>query len=161
MKLYHFTGLQALIGEAGMAVIQPGIVDLATVAAPGSIVTDGIKPQRENGYDGVLRSPLPPCVWLTTDPNLESRFCRYGSSYTNIRLTVVIPSTDRRLVYWPKYFRRYARGELGHNHSLSLEELVSTFPEDIQRTMATFYVYFGEITRITDIYKRERSEVDD
>jgi hypothetical protein len=44
LRLYHFTELRALIGDAGLAAIRPSVVDLATVAARGSIIACGLKP---------------------------------------------------------------------------------------------------------------------
>ena len=56
-------------------------------------------------YDHLLRSPLPPCVWLTSDPDMPDDSCtRHG-----VRISV-IPSTDRRLVHWPKYIRKLDAG---------------------------------------------------
>ena len=144
MRLYHFTGLRALIGEAGLAVIQQGVIDLATVAAPGSIIADGLKPSKEDGYDGLLRSPLPPCVWLTSDPDLglKTHMGDHFSKHTNFRITVLIPSIDRRLVHWPKYFRKH--GQCTWPEAMRQSGL----PEAAQRVTETFYAYFGEIARI-------------
>jgi hypothetical protein len=51
----------------------------------------------------------------------------------NWRLTVVIPSTDRRLVYWPKYMRR------------AIFEMQTS--EWLRREADRFFCYFGEVTR--------------
>jgi hypothetical protein len=49
MKLYHFTGWSALIGEGRLSGLTPGKIDLRTVAAPGSIIADGLKPCKVSG----------------------------------------------------------------------------------------------------------------
>jgi hypothetical protein len=144
LRLYHFTGLRALIGDAAAAAIQPGVTDLATVAAPGSIIVDGLKPGREDGYDGVLRSPLPPCVWLTTDPDMGGIVLHF-SSFADFRLTVLIPRTDQRLVHWLKYFR-------DHGRCTWLEAMPQVgITQAAQDTAETFYVYFGKITRFAEV----------
>jgi hypothetical protein len=151
LKLYHFTGLRALIGEAGLAVIQPGEVNLMTIAAPGSIMSAGLKPYREDGYDGVLRSPLPPCVWLTSDPDMDLQAIMgfHFSKYADFRVNVLIPSTDRRLTHWPQYFRKH--GQCTLSEAMRKADL----PEGARRTTTTFYAYFGKIKRITAVSRVE------
>jgi hypothetical protein len=144
MRLYHFTGLRALIGDAGLDAIQPGNVDLRTVAAPGSIIADGLKPFRKDDYDHVLRSPLPPCVWLTSDPDMVKDGLNF-SSFADYRITVLIPSIDPRLVHWPKYFRKH--GQCTWSEAMRQADVL----EAVRRASATFYVYFGRIARITQI----------
>jgi hypothetical protein len=143
MRLYHFTGLRALIGDAGLAVITPGYIDLRTVAAPGSIIVDGLKPCTTDDYDHVLRSPLPPCVWLTSDPDMDDNDLHF-SSFTGYRITVLIPSIDPRLVHWPKYFNKHGRC----TWSKSMQYVDS--PE-VKHASANFYLYFGRIAHITQI----------
>jgi hypothetical protein len=150
MKLYHFTGLRALIGDAGLAVIQPGEVDLRAIAAPDSIVSAGLKPHKESRYDHFFRSPLPPCVWLTSDADmgLMSRKGLFFSKYHDVRVTVLITSTDRRLVHWPKYFHKHGQCSLS-------ESMEPGTPEILWRTAETFYTYFGVINRIVAITRVE------
>jgi hypothetical protein len=151
MRLYHFTGWCALIGEGKLAELQPGEVDLRTIAAPGSIMADGIKPCKEDGYDHVLRSPLPPCVWLTSDPDMghKDHMGNHFSKYSYLRITVLITSLDPRLVHWPKYFRKHGQYTLREAMRLSdAAEAVKLASED-------FYIYFGEITRITAVSRVE------
>ena len=157
MRLYHFTGLRALIGDAGLAVIQPGGVDIRTVAAPGSIIADGLKPYKEDSYDHLLRSPLPPCVWLTSDPDtgLIRVMGNPFSSHVGFRVTVLIPSINRRLAHWPKYFRKH--GWLTLSEALQLANV----PEAVRRANTTFYVYFGTITRITAVSRLDELEDSD
>ena len=146
MRLYHFTELRALIGDTGLDVIRPGNVDLRTVAAPGSIIADGLKPYKAGSYDHVLRSPLPSCVWLTSDPDmgLKSHMGNHFSKYSDFRVTVLIPSIDRRLAHWPRYFR---------NHGQCAWSEATALPEAARRVTATFYVYFGKISRITEVLR--------
>jgi hypothetical protein len=148
MRLYHFTGWSALIGEGKLAALPLGDVDLRTVAAPGSIMADGLKPSKEGGYDGVLRSPLPPCVWLTSDPDMGLMSLHF-SKYADFRVTVVIPSTDRRLAHWPKYFRKHGRC------AWSEAMRQSDASEAVQLASETFYTYFGAITHIVDVSRAE------
>jgi hypothetical protein len=144
MKLYHFTGLKALIGDAATAAIQPGVIDLAAIAAPGSVIADGLKPNREEGYDGVLRSPLPPCVWLTTDPDMGGIVLHF-SSFADFRITVLIPRSDRRLVPWLEYFR-------DHGRCTWLEAMPQVgITQAAQHTAESFYVYFGKITHFVEV----------
>jgi hypothetical protein len=145
MRLYHFTSWSALIGEGRLAGLPLGKIDLRTVAAPGSIIADGLKPCKVSSYDPVLRSPLPPCVWLTSDPDmgLKTHMGNHFSSYIDLRVTVLIPSTDRRLVHRLKYFRKHGR------YALS---------ETAQRITATFYVYFGNVTRIAGVTSTDHTE---
>lgn len=141
MKLYHLTGWHALIGQAGCAAMRAAIhsaaddadVDVNEFAEPGSILAEGcIKPMRDRlwGHD------LPPCVWLSRNPNMKLD-C---SSYSDLRLTVVVPSADRQLLNWTKLYRktfgvafeideRKARGKA--NADLLLREA------------DRWYVYFG------------------
>jgi hypothetical protein len=74
MKLYHFTGLAALVGAEGLAAMESaledgrGDCDANAFAVPGSILMDGVRPSRDDSYDGLLRSPLPPCVGSPITP---------------------------------------------------------------------------------------------
>jgi hypothetical protein len=151
MRLCHFTALRALIGDAGLGVMRPGVVDLAAIAAPGSIIADGLKPSKEDGYDHILRSPLPPCVWLTSDPDLglKTHMGDHFSRHSDFRLTVLIPSTDRRLAHWPKYFSKH--GRCTWTETMRQSDL----PPVAQRSIETFYTYFGEINRITAVSRAE------
>jgi hypothetical protein len=144
MRLYHFTGLRALIGDAGLDAIRPGDVDLRTVAAPGSIIADGLKPSRKDDYDGALRSPLPPCVWLTSDPDMVKDGLHF-SSFADYRITVLIPSIDPRLVHRPKYFRKH--GQCTWPEAMQQVDAL----EAVRRASTAFYIYFGEITRVTQV----------
>ena len=63
MILYHCTSGTALVGNGSLE-----------TPAPGSILAVGVLPNRTYDYDHALRSPLPPCVWLTADPDMPSVF---------------------------------------------------------------------------------------
>jgi hypothetical protein len=82
VKLYHFTAFWNLrnVGE-------------------DNILAAGLRPGVSTEYwplDGI-----PPCVWLTA--NGDDRFFERAPE---CRITVVIPTRDRRLVSWPKYLRK-------------------------------------------------------
>jgi hypothetical protein len=110
MILYHFTshGLRELI------------------------LRDGLKPAKTNGLDNALRSPLLPCVWLTTDPEMADNH----SSFNDLRITVDIPSDDQRLQHWPTYCREQAKDEFKN-------KIIGTIQSD--PPMQLFYCYFGTI----------------
>ena len=57
------------------------------------------------------------------------------SARQGLRLSVVIPSTDRRLVLWSKFCRK---------HGAEVVEVVAD--ERMRRAAAQFWVYFGTIT---------------
>jgi hypothetical protein len=83
----------------------------------------------------MLREPLPACVWLSTDPAMSGDF----STRQGLRLSVVIPSTDRRLVRWSKFCRK---------HGVEVVEVVAEVfaDERFRRAAAHFWLYFGTIT---------------
>jgi hypothetical protein len=132
MRLYHFTNLPVLIGDsAALAWRASGKeeVDLG-LAEPGSILSSGLRPNRTDDYDHVLRAPLAPCMWLSSDPEMSGDF----STRQGVRLSVVIPSADRGLVLWSKFLRKHGAVEvaLGGREGLAA---------------AQFWLYFGTITR--------------
>lgn len=144
MKLYHFTGWLGLIGRAGFDAMKAapfdGTADLRDLAAPGTILnTDCIKPMQDEMWPG-----LAPCVWLTDNP-LMALGC---SSYADWRLGVVIPSADRRLVKWTKIFRKM--------YGCHLRDAVED--DSLIRDGEGFYVYFGEVRRITTIGRVDKSQ---
>lgn len=136
MKLFHFTGLRRLLGDEGFdawsAALDEGDVPSALpYATPDSILKRGLQPARAEDFDGALRTPLPPCVWLTDDPEMSQDYC----TWHGWRITLVISSSDRRLVHWPRYFRK---------HGVERDAL-RTFPEAQWRAGESFYAYFGPI----------------
>lgn len=140
MKLYHFTRLAAIVGDDGMDVIKRRVgedVDLVSIASPGSILAAGLQPRKTEDYDGALRAPLPPCVWLTADPDMPPGY----SSWGDFRLSCLIPSLDRRLSLWPTYLRKH-----------KVDPVVSLVLADPQfEAVERFYVYFGVIRRIVAV----------
>jgi hypothetical protein len=114
MILYHFTALARLIGEDGLSELHkawdvgaPEAINAAAFAAPGSILKSGIKPMQDMDWP-----TLGLCVWLTTNPDMSNDFVTGNAlDRGNWRVTVVIPSTDRRLVYLPKYFSKRTGGD--------------------------------------------------
>jgi hypothetical protein len=118
------TSVAALVGNGGSI----------EAAARGSILDVGLLPATTNDYDHLLRSPLPPCVWLTSDPEMPDDFCtRHGA-----RISVAIPSADRPLVHWPKYARK-------HDAGIVEAQAAADVPAVAHRAAAQFYVYFGQV----------------
>ena len=142
MRLYYYTALAHLIGEDGLTELRkawdlgaPDAVNGAAFAAPGSILKAGLSPNQGGDYDQLLTEPMPPCVWLTTNPDMSAVFLNGEYlDHGNWRVTVVIPSTDRRLVHWPKYMRRRARFEMRMSGW-------------IRREAEGCFCYFGEVAR--------------
>jgi hypothetical protein len=142
MKLYHFTSLAGIIGADGQSELHKAwdagaseAVDAAAYASPSSILKAGRQPHNNGEYDTFLGGPMPPHVWLTTNPNMSKDFVTGDTPDRGAwRVTVVISSTDRRLVYGPKYFCK----RTGNDFVVSSERLA--------REAASFYVYFGRIT---------------
>jgi hypothetical protein len=148
MILYHFTGLGALIGAEGCAALEVGKeVDLFDLAAPGSILRAGLIARKYDDWDGALRSALPPCVWLSDNSDMPAGF----SSFHDFRVSLMIPSGDRRLVHWPKYFRKHA-----WNYDDVLSALWSE-PDFVRIEAACFYAFFGDIA-VDHLRKVERVE---
>ena len=136
MRLYHFTGLRRLLGDEGFAawsaaLDEGDVLSAIPYATPGSILKGGLKPFRSDDLDGALRSPLPACVWLSSDPAMPQGY----STWNGWRLTVVVSSSDRKLVHWPKYFRK---------HEIYRDALLAV-PEAQRRVSESFYAYFGPI----------------
>ena len=106
------------------------------------ILRDGLKSVRSSGLDHALRSPLSPCVWLTTDPEMPDGH----SSFNGLRITVDIPSDDQRLQHWPTYWREQAKDEFKNT---IIDDVIPSDPP-----IELFYCYFGTIPP-------ERFEADD
>jgi hypothetical protein len=111
MILYHFTG--------------PWLRE--------PILSGGLDPfKRSDAVDSALHSPLPPCVWLTTDPEMPDDH----SSANGLRITIDIPDDDPQLRHWPTYLREQAKDETKD----TLEEVIAS-----DEPMDSFYCYFGTI----------------
>ena len=121
MLLYHFTQVHNLKN-----------------VGPENILAVGLKPsvgQREFAILG-----LEPCVvWLTSDPLPPKPITDmwYGGE---IRITVVIPSSDRKLVRLEKYLRR-------HGGRLDPSRYEGVSPSQLADSFKSTYIYFGEIPR--------------
>jgi hypothetical protein len=126
---YHLTSRAALVGDGGSV----GAV------TPGSILVAGIVPAKSDDYDDLLRSPpMPACVWLTSDPDMPDDFCtRHG-----VRISVVIPSADRRLVHWPKYIRKH---DAGLEAATAAAVAAGDIPAAARRMASQFWLYFGVV----------------
>lgn len=134
MQLYHFTNLELLLGADGVAALQNCAEGGSVNAAPGSILVEGLLPRREEGgYDHMLRAPLPPCVWLTENPQLTERY----NNHFGFRIALTLPS-ERRLARWPDYLRKHARGDADSDFWLRLTEADRAEGH-------RFYVFFGRI----------------
>jgi len=110
--LYHFTSFYNLKN-----------------VGPENILAVGLKAMPvKNCPEGVIRQLR--CVWLTTNSDLPPIF----SSHAEVRIKLVIPSSDRRLVHLPNLLRK----------RLSPEQLARVDAET-DRAGRTFYVFFGDI----------------
>ena len=147
MILYHYTALAHLIGKDGFADLKrawdtgaPEAVNGAAFAAPGSILKAELRPHNNGENDMPLGGPTPPHVWLTTNPDMSNDFVTGNTlDRGNWRITVVIPSADRRLVYWPKYFSKRTGGD----YVISSEDRAHAYR--LAREATGFYLYFGAI----------------
>jgi hypothetical protein len=111
MILYHFTSLYNL-GNVG----------------PDNIIAVGLKPSAI-GWEGCEHAP--DSVWLTIDPDLPS--VGHIASFSEVRVTVVIPSADKRLVRWEKWVRK-------HSSDRIVEVANKTWIG-----WRSFWVYFGSV----------------
>jgi hypothetical protein len=79
------------------------------------------------------------------------RFCGNG----DVRVRVVIPSTDRRLASWPRYVRKYAPDDRRKNFRNTLREVPGA-----EAAVPRFWIYFGVIP-VERIKAVERVESDE
>jgi hypothetical protein len=116
MILYHFTFLKTLCPRGGFMRRQDG----SPVYCPGDGVRDegdddtidlspapeGLTPSPGEGWGSTrlhrVIPDAPEVVWLTGDP----RTVPSENSFI-FRVTVKIPSTDRKLINWPKWRDRH------------------------------------------------------
>ena len=111
MILYHFTSFYNL---------KNGPENILAVGLKAMPVTDW----PEEVFGGV------DCVWLTSEPDLPQRH----SSYGEVRIKVVIPSSDKRLIHAPKLLRK----------RLSPEQLAG-FDAETGKAWRTFYIFLGSV----------------
>jgi hypothetical protein len=131
LKLYHFTGLRALIGEKAFAKVKSGSFNHDT-ADRGSILKAGLKPSRSpanNLITGV--------VWLTNDPDMPAGFC----GYHHYRVTVHLDRSDAKLHRYVEFLDATA-----HVPSVAAQiEAQSELDPYIRRAAETFWIYFGAV----------------
>ena len=89
-------------------------------------------------------------VWLTANADPEFMFARddgtldpeWKTGVLRCRITVVIPSTDKRLMRWEKWLRKQHSIQLPNRKPLSVEQYIDA------RTAfqwKNYFVYFGAI----------------
>src|SRR5712672_3244373 len=107
MILYHFTPLKTLCRRGGFIRREDG----SPVWFPGDTrdksggdddmflkpAPEGLTPSPGEGWGALGVPDAPEVVWLTSDPKTVP----YKNSHIS-RVTVKIPSADRRLINWPK-----------------------------------------------------------
>jgi hypothetical protein len=160
MILYHFTALAHLIGEAGLRELHKTDIgddgfDGAAFATPDSILKAGLRPHNNGEYDLLLGEQMQPHVWLTTNPCMSNDFLSdHYLDRGKWRVAVAIPTTDRRLVFWPKFFSK----RTGRDYVVSSEDRAHAYR--CAREAAGFYLYFGAISlnRIRAIEHSDRAE---
>ena len=99
---------------------------------PENILAAGLKAMPVKGWwakeaIGTIRR----CVWLTTNPDMSPLY----ASYSEVRISLVISSSDRRLVHLPKLLRKRA-----------CNELMTELDADTGGHWRTFYMYLSDIT---------------
>lgn len=114
MRLYHFTNFFWLKNG-------------------GTILTEGLKPQANDlSPDLAGRWPVG-VVWFTTESDPVMWW--EGGGISQCRITVVIPTTDKRLMRWETWMR---------NH-LSADELAKVVSVVSEAAWRTWYIYFGVV----------------
>ena len=107
MKLHHFTGLRRLLGDEGLdawsAALDEGDVPSALpYATPASILVGGLKPTRAEdfGWRSAFAASALVCVGSRPTPAKcpQQDYC----TWNGWRITLVISSSDRKLVHWPR-----------------------------------------------------------
>lgn len=129
MILYHFTSLYNLQN-----------------AAPEAILAAGLKPQPLAGWEHWAGLDAPPGVWLTRNPGDDHLASTVISRFDECRLTVVVPSRDRRLRKWRQYVLKRHPGE-----GERLDAIVREASEGVL-DLRDWFIYFGTIlpSAITD-----------
>ena len=155
MKLYHFTGIKALIGLDGVAAMGEALgearkgmnesFNLEDFATPSSILRSGLKRGKNEvgvhgkDYDWMLCKPLPECVWLTSEPNLPPFF----STYHDWCVSVVIPETHRHLKHFNTYLSKKGKGD--GEYVINFHDREGVTAEEHIQAVRNFYMYFGDI----------------
>jgi hypothetical protein len=113
MILYHFTSLYNLRN-----------------VWPENILAAGLKAMPVKDWPEKAVGKIKRCVWLTTNSDLPFQFC----SYSEVRIKLVIPSSERRLVHVLKRVRKRVSSEF-----------IAGVDADTAGQWRTFYMYFGDI----------------
>jgi hypothetical protein len=122
MILYHFTSFYNLKN-----------------VGPENIVAVGLRPGQNSWKDWVdMMEPVPPpVVWFTANPSPTGVFGKNGNEHNSeVRITAVIPSSDRKLVSWMTYLRR---------HDRQLLEYLRTYNAKVREGLSDYYLYFGHV----------------
>jgi hypothetical protein len=122
LKLYHFTRANNLRNDV-----------------PENILAVGLKPF-PNELQHLLTPPVPPTVWLTANPDQADMF----NEPREIRITVVIMSSDPHLVQWNPYLRKHLGPEKFH---ATLQRIADkpNGPALVKNTW-DYWAYFGAVT---------------
>jgi hypothetical protein len=115
--LYHFTTIEFLGPDP-----KPGEVELNRELSIGEVILRG--------------GSLSNAVWLTSDPDPGG-----GGPHRCLRIKVVVPSTDRKLVNWHKWARR-EYGADGFARSLAA---VPIGADEMRRRTRSWWMYWGTI----------------
>jgi hypothetical protein len=131
LRLYHFTGLRALIGSKAFAKVRPGQFS-TDKADRGSILKAGLKPSRSPD-NNVITS----VVWLTDDPGMTSDF----SAWHDYRVTVDLDRSDRKLHRYCDFLDSGADVPV----IAAWREAIGSLDPYIRRAGATFWFYRGAV----------------
>lgn len=118
MLLYHFTTLYALKDAGADAILAAGL-------KPGPI---GFKE---------LGLPKRNVVWLTADPDTV-----FFLTPPEVRVTVDIPKTDRRLFKWQQLLGDHCDPGMV---AMVEADAAATFNHDVAVTWRQWWVYYGQV----------------
>jgi len=113
MQLYHFT-------------------DLWSLDEGGTILREGLRPAADQGEWPL--PPFEPVVWLTSEAE-----CTFFEAPPEVRITVVIPSTDRRLARWETWLRKHGEQKV---IAACYKAMSNGWSNGAWRS---FYCYFGTV----------------
>src|SRR5262249_29584163 len=107
--------------------------DLWSLDEGGTILHEGLKPAADQG-EWPPPPPFDPVVWLTSEPE-----CTFFEPIPEVRITVAIPSNDRRLVRWETWLRKHGAQKV---IAASYEAMNNGWNNGAWRA---FYCYFGTV----------------
>jgi hypothetical protein len=132
LKLYHFTGLRALIGPKAFAKVKPGPMQ-TSMADRGSILRAGLKPSRSSANSFITGA-----VWLTDDPNMPAKDF---AAWHHYRVSVDLDRSDAKLHRYVEFLDAFA-----HVPAMAaLRDGLAGFDPYIRRAAETFWVYRGAV----------------